>query len=80
MSRFKVLTRIEVAMKSSNRNVLEWADFYCAMRVEISTTDEHQNYWRSLLQEVREAKSHSSETLVQKGSPMSVLHEKSLRP
>jgi hypothetical protein len=60
MSRFKVLTRIEVAIKNSNKEVLDWADSYCTMRVQIATTGDHQKYWQGLLQDVRKAQSQSS--------------------
>jgi hypothetical protein len=38
-----------------NKEVLDWADSYCTMRVQIPTTVDHQKYWQRLLRYVREA-------------------------
>jgi hypothetical protein len=60
MSRFKVLTRIEVAIKTADKKTLDWADFYCAMRLQIATTRNHQQYWQTLMQDVRKAQLQAS--------------------
>ena len=60
MSSLKVLTRIEVAIKNSDKAVLDWADFYCSQRTRIATTEDHQKYWQGLLQEVRKSQSQTT--------------------
>jgi hypothetical protein len=62
MASFRVLTRIEKAIKNSDKKVLDWADFYCAMRLQISKPGDHQAYWQGLLQEVRKSQSQSTNT------------------
>ena len=57
MSRFKVLTRIEVAIKNSNKAELDWADFYCTLRMQVAPNDDRQKYWQNVLQDVHKARS-----------------------
>jgi hypothetical protein len=60
MSRFKVLTRIEVAIKSCNKADLDWADFYCTLRMQVASNSDRQKYWLDVLQDVHRAQMRSS--------------------
>lgn len=55
MARYKVLMRIDTAIKNSDKADLDWADFYCTMRVRIAPNDGRQKYWLEVLQDVRKA-------------------------
>jgi hypothetical protein len=60
MSRFRVLTRIDTAIKNSNKADLDWANFYCTMRMQIALDDDRQKYWLYVLDEVHKAQMHSN--------------------
>ena len=55
MSRFNELERIKAAIKNSDKVDLMWANAYCAMRIQIAATKDHQKYWRVIQQDVRKA-------------------------
>ena len=61
MSRFKVGERIERALQSGVVAELDWAERYCASRLEDSTLKQHENHWRALLTRVRDKLAEVSE-------------------
>jgi hypothetical protein len=55
MARYKVLMRIDTAIKNSDKADLDWADIYCTLRVRIAPNDGRQKYWLEVLEDVRKA-------------------------
>jgi hypothetical protein len=55
MSRFKELRRFEAAIDHKNKQELEWAKGYCAMRLSSATRKDHQEHWRHLEEKVNQA-------------------------
>jgi hypothetical protein len=55
MARYKVLMRIDTAIKNSDKADLDWADTYCTLRVRIAPNDGRQKYWLEVLEDVRKA-------------------------
>jgi len=52
MTRFKELARIQAAIKHKNQPELEWALWYCRMRVRIAARKDHLKHWRALERDV----------------------------
>jgi hypothetical protein len=55
MTRFKELRRIEAAIEHKNKSDLEWALGYCKIRLQTAPRKDHQQHWRKIEKEVRNA-------------------------
>jgi hypothetical protein len=53
MTEFEELNRIESAIENKCKPELQWADAYCAMKVQNATRKDHLKYWQRLGQSVR---------------------------
>ena len=49
----EALERIEAAIEQKIRSELEWADAYCAMKVQNTSRKDRLKYWHRLGQSVR---------------------------
>jgi hypothetical protein len=55
MTRFKEKRRIDAAIAHGNRTELEWALWYCEMRLSLARMKHHEKHWRAIERRVREA-------------------------
>jgi hypothetical protein len=53
VTRFKELRRIELAIEHKNEPELQWALWYCRMRVQIAIRKDHEKHWKGLENKVR---------------------------